>query len=545
MSFVRRLLKVSSMAGAVGVYVPAMILQRGLGLARLLLLTWLFGQVDLPGQIALWGLGLMLLSLLTPLLPLGANHGLARYVSLFEARGMLVEFYRRIRLPVLACVLITTVITGLFIGPIASALFSTSQAQPVARLLQLKIALLGILNACVLALYVNMLGFLAGMRLYRLISAVELAFSVLFTVLAVVAVMLWPSAVVLLMAHLVSVGITFVLGMLLLTLALKVRHESAQPQAYTPAPAPQELPAEAGSAPMTKTAVTAQQQVDPEVPDSFSRMFVRIARFGITSMFSNSVWILVTYMSFWLVSRRFGGDSAQAATYHIFFMLSQPVSVLATAVWNAVSGHIAKQWETGLKYQATLNIQIAFKSVALCTLGLTAVIYLLSPLWVLALHPKYRDGITLVPGLLMFFQASANLGVLYLVAWLHERPWVTLLGVLSGMGVMMMLASWWMPLFNLDGASWAAGIGMFIGSGLITLPYLLFSGEKIAPGTYICFLSPALLMLAVPFGAAVVLAAVASLGIVALFTPWLFDSRQKSLIWATLIKARSLLQRST
>ena len=93
MGLLKRLLTVHSIADSVGFYVPAKMLQKALGFVRLLLLTYLIGRT----QCGLWGLGMMLFTVAAPLLAVGANHGLTRYVVLYEARGMLREFYRRMR----------------------------------------------------------------------------------------------------------------------------------------------------------------------------------------------------------------------------------------------------------------------------------------------------------------------------------------------------------------------------------------------------------------------------------------------------------------
>ncbi|NLW87713.1 MAG: hypothetical protein GXY38_12665 [Planctomycetes bacterium] len=540
MPLLGRLLKASSMSGAVRVYVPATVLQRGLGLVRIVLLARLFDKVHLQGQYSLWGLGLLLFSLLTPLLPLGANHGLARYVSLFETRGRLEDFYRRIRMPILGCVILLTAIAAAAHSPIASILFSSSSEQ-IEHVVQTRIVLLAIANACVLALYVNMLGFLTGMRLYTLVSAIELFFSVFFTVAALAAVVAVPTAASLLTAHLVSVGVSLGVGMIMLSAAVKAVEScrpklsavSNRPHVIEPADEMPPQPVQDATTPASD--LEAQAELPP-----MRGAFLRIARFGIASMFSNTVWMAMTYLSFWLVSRHYGGDSAQAGMYWFFFQISQPVSLLATAAWNSISAHVAKHWESGLRLQAIRSLEVAFKAVALATLVLTALIYLLSPWWVLVVSPVWRDGLDLLPGLLMFFQATGNLGILYLVAWLHERPGVTLLAVLGGAAAITALAQWWLSAYGLAGAAWAAGIGMFVGSLVVAVPYLLSRRQRLHVSSYVCLVSPAVLVLAIPWGATAVAAAVALVVAAAIFTPWLFDSRQKSLLKAAVRQAARL-----
>ena len=95
MSALSRLLKVGSIAESMGVYLPAMILQKAVGLLRVVLLVYLLS--DAPGEYGLWGIGVMVFTVAAPLLTLGASQGLIRYVSFYEARQRLTEFYRRVR----------------------------------------------------------------------------------------------------------------------------------------------------------------------------------------------------------------------------------------------------------------------------------------------------------------------------------------------------------------------------------------------------------------------------------------------------------------
>ncbi|HUU59918.1 MAG TPA: oligosaccharide flippase family protein, partial [Phycisphaerae bacterium] len=104
MSGLDRLLKVGSIAGSLGVYIPAVAAQKAMGLLRVLIFTYFLSKVEF----GLWGLGMMIFNIAALVVTLGSNNGLVRYVSHYEARGRLQTFYRRARWVILGLGLILT-----------------------------------------------------------------------------------------------------------------------------------------------------------------------------------------------------------------------------------------------------------------------------------------------------------------------------------------------------------------------------------------------------------------------------------------------------
>ncbi len=174
------LFKSSTLSGSLGLYVPAIALQKLLGLGRLLVFIHFMSGV--PGQYNLWAAGIMVVDILSPLVCLGSNQGIARYVSVYQARGLLAAFYRRMRWGVLGLCIAMTLLAACGGDIIRRLAIDAPDARidPAGQMLVVYAAL-----ACVLAsaLYMNLMGLLNGLRTYRLASAVELLLGVAFTLL--------------------------------------------------------------------------------------------------------------------------------------------------------------------------------------------------------------------------------------------------------------------------------------------------------------------------------------------------------------------------
>lgn len=516
MPILPRLLKVGSMSESLGVYVPAMLLQKTVALARVLLFAYLLTKV----QYGLWGLGMMIFTLAAPLVTLGSSHGLIRYVSLYEARGRLGAFYRRMRLGVLACTLVLTVAALAGSRPITRGLMaSRSGGAEVAYCVQLHVCMLALANALVGALYHNMLGFMAGMRTYRMLSAVEVLFALTFTLAGVVALLVEPTGVAILQAHLVALAAAVAVGMALLHVAINRPSAEAasrrRPGTDEPPVGPTVPPGAAEKAPA----------------DELRGVYRRVLGYGLAALLGTLLWQAAGYVSFWLTSRTYG--KADAGVFYLFLLLGQPVVFLANTVWMVLFSHVARLWEVGRRAAAMQRLETAYKAVALATSSLAVLIYVTSPLWVRVLPPVYRPGRELLGGLLMFFTALNHLGLMSMLARLHERPIVIALAALAGGAANVALALWWMPAGAAAGAAWAAGVGMYAGGGAVALIYLAACGERLHGGSYLVLLLPVVLLL--PAGA---LGPVwAGLLAVAIFSPWVFTRRQKRLLMS-LIRPR-------
>ncbi|HUT61722.1 MAG TPA: hypothetical protein VNA25_28120 [Phycisphaerae bacterium] len=551
MSVTARLLKVGSMAASLGVYISAMILQKALGLGRVLLFAYLMRHVR--GQYGLWALGMMIFSIASPLLCMGSNHGLVRYVSYYEARGVLQSFYRRVRWAVLACCALLTLVAFLASDTITQWVIASCEGMSgVSYRQQLMLCWAALGNAFLMALYFNLLGFMGGMRVYRMISAMEILFGALFAAMGATALLIEPTGLALLLAHMASLAVVLVAGTALLHIAVKrIQPAPAAPSAaHAPAEAPDAT--RRGWEPLLDPAPEPEHgaageprlaAIDEAANGKAPGVFLRTLRFGLVAMVGNTLWVVANQISFWLTSHRY--SPAEGSVFHVFMSLSQPVILISTAAWTVIFAHIARHWEGGRRDMALLNLQTAFKAVALATMTLGIAMHLLCPLWVRILPATWRAGQPLLPGLLLFFLVIGNLGLLNMLVWLQERPAVTIITAAAGGLLNWTLAALWMgsePADGLVGAAWAAGVGMAVGSGGVAAVYFLATRVRFHASTYVVMAAPLVLLLnfnrLVPAWAVACIWAALLTG--ALATGWVFNRRQKALLVALAKRAANV-----
>ena len=493
MAALSRLLKVSSMTDALGVYVPAMIAQKAVGLGRLVLLAYMMSRV--PHQYGMWGLGLMVATLAMPLMAVGAGQGIRRYVSYYEARGQLEAFYRPVRWFVPVVCVATGCVAMAFSGPITRAVIvSRAHATDLPFRQQLAVCMAALANAAVMAMHQGVVGFMAGMRAYRLVSVLEVFLSVLFTALACGAVAMEPTGLAVLWAHFSAVTVALVLG----TCALGV---------------------------LVRRSPGGHRAGEGCEPTGILR---RLVRFGLGAMLAVLSLAAAQSVSLYIVNRWEG--KAAAGIYALFAQLSQPVFFIACAAGTVIMTHSAARWEGGDRHGAMRRMQTGYKAVAMGTMTLAVGVLAAAPLWLQLLPGSFRGGGQLLGGLLMFFQSLTHLAVITIVARLHERPGAAAVPMLLGAGLNAVLACWWLDSGGPPAAAWAAGIGMYVGGGSAGLAYLLVTRTRLQRGTYVVMSAPALLALAVWLPTWVPGAAWAVLLAAGLVTNRLFSGEEKHVL---------------
>jgi len=538
----RRLLKVGTVADSMGAYVPAMVVQKALGFLRILL----FAHMMVRAQMGVWGLGIMILTIASSVMTLGSSNGLVRYVSFYEARGRLREFYRLTRRAVSVCGAMMLLV-ALLASPLAARLlagYGARQADPAAESM-LSIWMVAMANAFLLALHSNMIGFMVGMRAYRLASAVELLFTAVFTLFSVVALAAAPTGLTVMLAHLAALAASLAAGMRLLHAG--VAHLAGDEQANLGAAATGAIALEphVDGQEITHTAdypVLIRQPAKEET----GGIFWRIVRFGLVAMIGNFLWQAAQYVSFFITYRRDGQEGA--GVFAVFLQLSQPTLFLANAAWAVIFSHVAKYWESGLRRVSVMVLETAYKAIVIIMMALTVAVYVSAPLWGLLLPPQYRVGLGLVGGLLAFSQVVINVAIMATLAKLREQPSVIAFAAVAGAVANVILAFTWRESGETaaESAAWAAGFGMFIGTGAVTLVYFLAAGIRPRVSTCFVFAAPAML-LATRWSDVSVWAVAALWAVVcvlAVFTPLLFDAREKQVAAASAKRILALARRA-
>lgn len=519
------------MAHSLGVYVPAVIIQKALGLGRMFLFLYLMR--DAVGQYNFWGLGSMILSVAAPIFSLGANQGLARYVSVHEARGQLRSFYRRTGWALAAIAILLTAGALVLSGPLAAMVVANFSQGGHATAEQVRVTQVALVNGLLLALYLNMISVMYGLRTYRLAAAVELGFGVLFTAIAMAVLWVYPTGLAALWSHLAALAVALAAGCVLLQKAVNRladqanRGESAGEMVGPAEPILEPVlePAmEVKLDPVVEPAVASPQIAAGAMPgleEATSGPLRQVLAFGVVALVGTLLWNSMGYVSYWLTNRYINEETA--GRFNAWLQLGQTVLLLSNAAWAVVFSHVARRWALGQQAQAMASLERSYKMLALAIMTVSVTMYATVGLWVKLLPASWQGSMGLLGGMLLFFESMTHLTILTMVARLRERPIVIAICALAGMAANVLLANWWMPTRGAMGAAMAAGVGMYLGGGAVAIVYLAVSGIKLHRGSWLLLAAPGLLALPPILSAIAWLAVLAT----AMTTPLILDRPEK------------------
>jgi len=520
----RRLFHVDSVSDAMGVYVSASVAGKAIGFARTLAFVHLLSQA--PAEYNVWAIGSVLITLSGTAMCLGANLALTRYASVFQVRGELVGFLRRVAWPLLAMPSVLAVPVLLASGVIASWLAPAGQDVSPADVRMVQLA---VLNGALLAVYLEMLGLMHGLRTYRLAAAVELFFSVLFLAVAVAWVASTRQGENLLWGHLVSLAVATAAGLWLTARA--TRDAGVSPALTMPCDEPLENAQPGLAYSMDQTHGThnagelaATKRSEDGTPASrCDASFLKLLRFGLPALAGQLAWLAAPFVGYYVVNRRIG--DAEAGIFASWMLLAQMVYFAANAAWQVVYSHAARRWADDAK-AAFVRMRTSYKGLALACLAASVVMYLAEPLWMHVLPAKYQVGRDVLGGLLMLYAAMTQMAVMTMTARLMEKPAATALPALAGGVVSAVLAVWWVAEHGAAGAAWAGGVGMLTGGTAAAAAWFVLRRVRVGARTYVVLLSPAILLAGwtTPWLAAVCLLTLVA---AAFFTPAIFTREEK------------------
>jgi len=307
MGVMSRLFRVGSISQSMSIYIPASFVQLVLAMGRVLVFTYLISRQ----QMGVWGMGAMIFVVGAPLICLGSNHALVRYVSVYEAKGKLLLFFRRMRVFVPLLTLLLIGIAFVFSKCLISrVIYPQTQGEISSYHWYVGLAVIG--NLGLMALYLCMLSFIYGLRVYALASVVEVLFAGLFTASAVVwlAIGGCGATLTMLLAHLGSLVIVLSIGMTLLWFGVNRISQNPLPEAQ---PTPDIEPtADDGDMVKATIPVTGKISAKLEEPDETLREgLLRFVKFGLAGMIGALLWQISGYVSFTLVYQWSGQRSEE------------------------------------------------------------------------------------------------------------------------------------------------------------------------------------------------------------------------------------------
>ncbi len=474
------LFEIRPLSSSLGVYVPAVVVQRALNLARLLFFAWLM-QVE---QFGLLGLATLVFALAGTLVTFGSFGGISRYISYYEAKGELAEFFRTISRQVTLLAALVTAVLLIFSRPLASWLMGTSAQTAIGPQERWAIFAAALVNGFLSALYLNMGAWMRGLRLYRLLSVAEVVYAVLFFGLGIAVLKVRPTALMALTAHAISLGLVLAAGTWAIGYALikRAMERVAQPpsavqgEGFLPLSLLRERGRGEGSSDVAQppSAVQGEGSADVAQPPSavqdkttrFS-MLRAVLKFSIPAMLAGLAMMLLGSISLWFV-QRFSGEK-ETGLFQAYFQLCQPIPVLATTIWGVLFTYAAVHWERQEKDLARRQLEVVYKLSVLGLAVLAVAINATSNLWITILPQPYRAAINVLPWLLIYVLAVANMGYAYVISQLRERPAVMIYITLAAVAVNAALAWILVPRYGATGGAMAAAVGAAIGLLAATL----------------------------------------------------------------------------
>lgn len=434
-----RLFRATSVADSLGIYLPASVGCRLIGLVRGVILAWLLTAAEF----GLFQIALVVVNVLVPLAGAGLHEAVARYVPQYEARRALRPFLRRAWV---FSALVAAVLCGLFFlaaGPLTRLVFASYQQGGTGPGERVGLTRWTVAAALVLIVYWLVLAALKGLRMFLALGLLELAGGASFTLAAVAAGLAGVRSADAMMAvqGLTYAGVVGIIGSLL------CRHLRRLPDQSEPA-----FPVAAGGA-------------APAV-------WTQLMRFSIWSALAGVMWQAMQNYPMWYLQKTHGAEAT--AVFGGVRLITQAVLIAATSVIMVVQAAVTRTWEAQGPQAADRQLSLAFKMTALLMLLGCGVLAVAAPLLIRLFPADYGAGVRIIPELLAFFMIGGYLAFVVVHFALIEKTryvfGLWLVGVLGNAG----FARWLVgpelaPAAALHAAAWAGllGIAAALAVGLV------------------------------------------------------------------------------
>lgn len=480
----RGLFRSETLTQALGLYLPATVVFRLVGFVRNVLLTWLIYD---QAEFGLFALALVVVNLLNPLCSLGLNEAVTRYTPMYETRRMLRAFLARVIPLVCGVAALSAGLLLLTDDTVGPALFKSVSLDPrmTARMMGRSIGLMMhvVYATFTLVVYFLALCVLKGLRMFRVLSLMELVHGVLFTAMAIIAVMIGhPTVTAVVACYMMSMWIA--MACFALPAALHLMLEPGQDEPL---------------------------EGDPLI----RRMFA----FSLWAAVAAVMWQGMQNYPLWYLNRIHGSHAA--GVFGAMRTISQYVVIAAVAVATVVMTAVTKVWESEGRQPADRLLSLAFKTTSLVLLTGCVVVAVLRGQVVIVFDPGYRVGAEVIPLLLMTFLIAGNLAFLAIHVNLIEKtrflfwPWAiglacnVLLGLwlirgLAGdgaddsaivkMGLAIRPALNCGALTGIGAAAWTGAISL-LGALIACLILLRVERRPIDGGSYLLLAAPGILAL--------------------------------------------------
>ncbi|MBX3424766.1 MAG: lipopolysaccharide biosynthesis protein [Pirellulales bacterium] len=492
----RRTLKADTLAASVVILLAVTVIQRSVGFGRgILFCRWLSPEV--LGQ---WEMAYSFLLFAAPLAVLGVPGSFGRYAEHYRARGHLRTFLRRATAWTVGCAGIAMLLAALLPGPLAVFVFGEADNAPVVRGMSLCLG--------AIILHHTVTSVLTALRLYRVVSAMNLVQSLLFAVVSLA--MLWRGQSV------SDIITAYGAACLAASLGALVW---AWPGFRGLEPAVDALP---------------QREFWP-----------KLLRFAFFLWVTNLLTHLFALVDRYMIIHCSGMSPAEALEQVGHYHSSRIVPLLLVSVADLLSGlimpHLSHDWEAGRRESVSFRMALAVKLTSLGMLACGGAVLAAGPLlFGTVLQGRYDEGLAVLPWTLAGCMWYAIYSVSQNYLWCAERTRLSTAPLACGLVVNVILNFMLLPMWGLLGAVVATAISTSVCLAL-SLALSRVHGMQVDRGVWIAAATPAALV----FGTAPALIATAALILLAPTTSLVFSRAErdklKQLALDGLEKIRALL----
>ena len=443
------------------------ILQRSVGFGRgVLFCRWMT-----PEALGQWEMVFSFLLLAAPLAVLGVPGSFGRYAEHYRQRGQLRPFLFRALGWTAACAMIAMALVATFASEAAQLVFGDASYAGLMRGIAL------CLGAVIM--HHTLIALLTSLRLYRAVSAMNFAQSMVFAVVSLVLLLWRPSPVSILVGYGVACAAAS-LGAIL-------------------------------------WAWPGLRDIERPLTSPTHREFwPKLMRFAFFVWLTNFLTHMFAIVDRYMIVHYSGLESAEALEQVGHYHSSRIVPLLMLSFADLLAGlilpHLTSDWERGRLREVSkrLNLTIKLTSIGMFTVGV-GILFCGPHLFEIVLQGRYDDGLAVLPWTL----AACVWYSLHLLTQTYlfcaEKTRLATVPLVAGLTANVVLNLLLLPIWGLYGAVVATAVGTAVCMSS-TLLASRRQGMTIDRGTWLVVAAPLLL----GFGAPVALAALLVIGYVSM-----------------------------
>jgi polysaccharide transporter, PST family len=414
----RRSLRADTLAASVVILLVVTVVQRSIGFGRgVLFCRWLS-----PETLGEWEMVYSFLMLAAPLAVLGVPGSFGRYAEHYRQRGHLRTFLNRAAGWTAVCTLVTVLLMEWFAPELSQLVFGSRDYEGSMRMIGLCLV--------TIILHHTLTAVLTAMRLYRIVSAINFAQSLLFAAISLALMWRRPEMLSILYGY---------------TLAC--------------------LFASAGG---IIWAWPALRHIDPPAAAlPHSEFWGKLLHFAFFVWVTNLLTHLFAIVDRTMLVHYANLTPAEALDQIGHYHASRIVPILMVSIAELMSGmvmpHLSHDWELGRRAEVSSRLNLAIKLTSLGMILFGACVIAAGPLlFDIVLEGRYNLGLQVLP----WTVAGCVLYSVYLIAqnylWCAERNWLQGLPLAMGLVANVLLNLALLPTLGLYGCALSTAGGACI-----------------------------------------------------------------------------------